>query len=153
MPASDTKGHVMHTVDLTSMELMEGWFGDDKTVRFRANFALFGGNGAADSSAVYIELQPGEALGEHTDSAEETLLVIDGEVEIAVGAERTRAGRGTLAVVPPMAMHGIRNVGHDLARVVGFFPVPGIVATFIEPVQPIDTRVMVFGEAPAPALG
>ena len=152
LPATrDEKGRAMHTVDLTKMELMEGWFGSDPGVRFRANFALFGGNGTEGSSTVFIELEPGGALGEHTDSAEEILLVIDGEVEMAVGEARARAGKGTLAVVPPMVPHGLRNVGNEVARVVGFFPTPGIVATFIEAVQPIDTRVMVFGEAGAPA--
>jgi quercetin dioxygenase-like cupin family protein len=137
----------MHTVDLSTMELMEGWFASDPSVRFRANFALFGGNGTESSAAVYIELQPGEALGEHTDSPEEILLVVDGEVEMSIGAERGRAGRGTLAVVPPMAPHSFRNVGSGTARVVGFFPSPGVVATFVEPIQPISQQVMVFGDA------
>jgi quercetin dioxygenase-like cupin family protein len=136
----------MHTVDLNTLELMEGHFDGDPAVRFRANFALFGGNGAENSSVVSIVLQPGEALGEHTDSPEEILLVIEGEVEMAVGEERARAGRGALAVVPPMVPHGFRNVGDGPAWVVGFFPSPGVVATFVEPIQPIGQQVMVFGE-------
>jgi quercetin dioxygenase-like cupin family protein len=143
------KERVVHTVDLNAMELMEGWFAGDPSVRFRANFAVFGGNGSENSAAVYIVMQPGEALGEHTDSAEEVLLVVDGMVEMTVGKERSRAGKGTLAVVPAMVPHGIRNVGAGVARVVGFFPSPGVVATFAEPVQPIDQQVMVFGDAEA----
>ena len=143
----------MHTVNLATMDLIEGRFATDSSVHFRANFALFGGNGAEDSSAVYIELQPGEALGEHTDSPEETLLVLDGEVEFTVGKERARAGRGTLGVVPSMVPHSIRNVGSGTARVVGFFPSPGVVATFAEPVQPLDQRVMVFGQPDGAAAG
>ena len=50
----------MHTVNFNELELMEGWFAGDPTVRFRANFALFGGNGAENSSVVSIVLQPGE---------------------------------------------------------------------------------------------
>jgi quercetin dioxygenase-like cupin family protein len=137
---------MMHTVNLASMELMEGWFAGDQSVHFRANFALFGGNGAENSSTVYIELQPGEALGEHTDSPEEILLVLDGEVEFQVGGERVHAGKGTPGVVPAMVPHGIRNVGAGTARVVGFFPSPGVVATFAEPIQPINQQVMIFGE-------
>lgn len=137
----------MHTVDLNNLELMEGWFANDPTVRFRANFALFGGNGADRTSVVSIRLQPGEALGEHQDSPEEILLVIDGVVEMTVGEERARAPRGTLAVVPPMAPHSFRNVGDEPAWVVGFFPSPGVVATFVEAIQPIEQQVMVFGEA------
>jgi quercetin dioxygenase-like cupin family protein len=137
----------MHTVNVKTMDLMEGWFEGDPSVRFRANFALVGGGGTEDSAAVYIELQPGEALGEHTDSPEEVLFVIEGEVEITVGTERARAGANTLAVVPPMVEHGFRNVGSGIARVLGFFPSPGVVSTFVEPIQPIAQQVMVFGEA------
>jgi hypothetical protein len=31
--------------------------------------------------------------------------------------------------------------------VAGFFPSPTVVATFVEPVQPLGERVLVFGEA------
>ena len=139
----------MNTVDLASMELIEGWFAADETVHFRANFALVGGNGAEQSSLVYVELEPGKALGEHMDSPEETLLVLDGDVEMQIGQDRVRARRGQLAVVPPMIPHSVRNVGRGTARVVGFFPSPGVVATFVEPVQPINQHVLTFGQADA----
>jgi quercetin dioxygenase-like cupin family protein len=137
----------MRIVDLNTMELMEGWFAGDPTVHFRANFALTGGNGAAGLASVYIVLEPGQALGEHTDSPEELLLVLDGDVEFAVGEERARAGAGELAVVPPLVPHGIRNVGATTARIVGFFPSPTVVATFVEPIQPINQDVLIFGDA------
>jgi quercetin dioxygenase-like cupin family protein len=137
-------------IDLPAMELMHGHFAEDPTVQFRANFALFGGNGAEGSSLVYIELDPGKALGEHTDSPEEVLLVLSGEVEMSVGEERARARAGTIAVVPSMVPHGFRNVGSSVARVVGFFPSRGVAATFAEPVQPLGERLLVFGEAEVP---
>jgi quercetin dioxygenase-like cupin family protein len=140
----------MHTVDLNGLEMMEGWFAGDPTVHFRANFALFGGNGSDRASVVSIQLQPGEALGEHSDSPEEILLVVEGTVEMKVGEERAVAPRGTLAVVPPMVPHGFRNIGDRPAWVIGFFPSPGVVATFVEPVQPINQQVMVFGEVGEP---
>ena len=138
----------MQTVDLITMDLMEGWFDGDPTVHFRANFALSGGNGAAGLAAVQVVLQPGQALGEHTDSPEELLIVLSGEVELTVGEERARAGAGVMAVVPAMVPHNIRNVGDGTARIVGFFPSPTVVATFVEPIQPIGQDVLAFGEAP-----
>jgi hypothetical protein len=51
-----------------------------------------------------------------------------------------------------MVPHGFRNVGTGTAWVIGFFPSPGVVATFVEPVQPIEQQVMVFGEARVPAV-
>jgi quercetin dioxygenase-like cupin family protein len=141
----------MRIVDLGAMDLMRGHFANDPTVRFRANFALFGGNGAEGSSLVYVELDPGKALGEHTDSPEEVLLVLEGEVEMTVGQERARASAGTVAVVPPMVPHGFRNVGNGIARVAGFFPCSGVAATFAEPVQPLGERLLVFGDVWEPA--
>jgi quercetin dioxygenase-like cupin family protein len=137
----------MLRIDTTAMALMEGNFDGDPSVHSRANFALQGGNGSERAAVVIIELEPGEALGEHTDSPEEILLVLDGEVEFQIGDEISPAVRGTLAVVPPMAPHSIRNIGAATARVAGFFPSPTVVATFAEPVQPLGERVLVFGEA------
>jgi quercetin dioxygenase-like cupin family protein len=141
----------MLRIDTTAMALMEGQFSNDPSVHFRANFALHGGNGSERAAVVIIELQPGEALGEHTDSPEEILLVLDGEVEFRVGNETSPAGRGTLAVVPPMAPHSIRNTGATTARVAGFFPSPMVVATFVEPIQPLGERVLVLGQPAAVA--
>ena len=135
----------MHTVDTRTMDLMEGWFAEDETVHFRANFALHRDNGSDDSAAVVIELEPGNTLGQHTDSPEEILLVMAGEVEFQVGDERSLAGPGTVAVVPPMVPHAIRNVGTATARVIGFFPSPTVVATFAEPILPLGQNVLVFG--------
>jgi quercetin dioxygenase-like cupin family protein len=141
----------MHTIDTRTMDLMDGWFDNDSTVRFRANFALHRANGADDSAAVVIELEPGNALGQHTDSPEELLLVMEGTVEIQVGNERQHAHPGTVAVVPAMVPHTIRNVGEATARVIGFFPRPCVVATFAEPVQPLGEATLVFGAATAKA--
>lgn len=138
----------MHTVNTREMELMEGWFDDDRSVHFRANFVLHRDNGAVDSAAVVIELEPGWALGEHTDSPEEILLVVEGTVEFMVDGQRQLAGPGTVAVVPAMAPHAIRNAGDTLARIIGFFPEPTVTSTFVEPIQPMGQETLVFGEPP-----
>lgn len=139
-------------VDLAAFaatELLEGWFAGEPAARHRGNFALAGGNGTEDSAVVYVELAPGQRLEEHTDSPEEVLLILEGEVEVTVGAERTRAQAGCLAVVPPLAPHSIRNVGAGIVRFVGFFPSPGVVATFVAPMQPVGERVLAFGQTAA----
>jgi quercetin dioxygenase-like cupin family protein len=66
-------------------------------------------------------VDPGAYLPTHTDSAEETLLVLAGEGEAWVGDETTRLGESQMAVIPAMAPHGIRNTGSEVLRVVGFF--------------------------------
>ncbi|HEV2107605.1 MAG TPA: cupin domain-containing protein [Thermomicrobiales bacterium] len=143
----------MHTVDTRPLDLLEGWFERDKTVHFRGGFALHGDNGTEDSAAVVIELEPGWALGEHTDSPEEILLVMTGTVEVTVGNERQQAGPGTVAVVPAMVRHSIRNAGDTTARVIGFFPSRKVVSEFVAPIQPRNVQTLVHGgSAEVPAV-
>lgn len=136
----------MQTIDTRTADLMEGYFDTDDSVHFRGSFVLHGDHGADDSAAVYIELEPGAALGEHTDSPEEILIVMEGEVEFLIGNERQRGVAGTVAVVPPMVPHNFRNVGNQTARVIGFFPSPTVVSTFVEPIQPLNIQILVHGD-------
>jgi quercetin dioxygenase-like cupin family protein len=142
----------MNIVTPSKIDLVHGSFANDSATAFRGGFPVSGGHGAETLSAVYIELDPGKSLGEHTDSPEELLLVLQGAVEFTVGDERARAQSGQMAVVPAMVPHNIRNVGEGLAKVIGFFGSPSVVATFVEPVQPFNERVLTFGQDPALTL-
>ena len=148
-PRQGDKETALYTVNTNELELMEGWFSSEPSAHFRANFALWGGNGAVDLSAVYIDLEPGGLLGEHRDSPEELLFVVEGDVEFTVGTERGNAGPGVIAIVPAMAPHSIRNIGDKPARILGVFPAPAVEATFAETVQPLGVEVMQFGDVAA----
>jgi mannose-6-phosphate isomerase-like protein (cupin superfamily) len=82
-------------------------------------------------------------LGRHTDSAEESLLILEGAVEVSVGEEKAKLSKGEIAVAPKMAPHDLRNVGKEKARVLGFFGgANNIVATFDEVWLPTNTNVV-----------
>ena len=138
----------MITIDLDSVELLESATAGGAV---RVGLPFHRATGTTGSAAVLCELEPGNALGTHTDSAEEVLLVLAGEGEAHVDEERGRLGAGQLAVVPAMAPHGIRNVGETKLRVLGFFSSSTVVATFDEPLAPDGERISVIG-APAPIL-
>jgi quercetin dioxygenase-like cupin family protein len=55
------------------------------------------------------------------DSAEETLIVLEGVVEATVGQESSTVGSGGMIVVPALEPDAVANVGDGLARVVGLF--------------------------------
>jgi quercetin dioxygenase-like cupin family protein len=142
----------MLTVKTSELELMQGWFDTDpEHTRVRVTFPINKWAGSADSAAVYFEIEPGNRLAEHTDSAEEILYVITGQAEAHVGDERRRLSAGDLAVIPAMMPHGLVNVGTDTVKVVGFFSEPEVISTFNEPVQPFGAAVLNQG-APPPAL-
>jgi quercetin dioxygenase-like cupin family protein len=124
------------------LELLEGSYEDDPTMRVKVNFPFYVGTGTKNSAVVYFELEPGHRLGTHADSAEEILLILEGEAEATVGDEQSRVSAGDMAVVPAMVPHALRNVGDETVRVVGFFSSNVIVSTFDQPMMPFGQRVV-----------
>jgi quercetin dioxygenase-like cupin family protein len=139
----------MQTVRTPDLELAQVWLDSDPIARLRVNFPINVHSGTRDSAVVYFEIEPGDRLGRHTDSAEEILYVVTGEGEAEAGEEYARVSAGDLAVIPAMVPHGIRNVGDETLRVVGFFSESRIISTFEEPVQPVGQSALEQG-APAP---
>src|SRR5215204_2116868 len=141
----------MLTAKTRELELMQGWFNSDPDhARARVTFPINNWAGSADSAVVYFEIEPGDRLAEHTDSAEEVLYVVAGDAEAQVGTERGRLTAGDLTVIPAMVPHGVVNVGTETVKVVGFFSESEIISTFGEPVQPFGVAVLNQG-APPPA--
>lgn len=133
----------MLTVNLNKLELTEFTGKTNSRQHCRASFPLLGVRGSKKSAAVYFELQPGDHLGRHTDSAEESLLILAGEVEVSVGEEKGKLAKGEIAVVPVMVPHDLRNIGKETAKVLGFFGgANNIVATFDEVWLPTNSNVV-----------
>jgi quercetin dioxygenase-like cupin family protein len=132
----------MLTLDLESEPLYPRGEGLDVA------FPLHSGAGTASTAVVWMTLAPGGLLAEHTDSAEELLYVVDGEVEASIGDETGPLRAGELAVVPALTPHGARNAGSVPARLLGFFSSSTNVAIFSEPKGPNGERAFVIG-APA----
>jgi quercetin dioxygenase-like cupin family protein len=132
----------MHHVHLDSIDLIELTSELDPTIRVRVGFPHSSAVGTASTATVYFELEPGAHVGRHSDSAEELLLILEGEGEATVGDETALAGAGAILTVPAMEPHDIRNVGSGPLRVLGFFSASTVVSTF-------DEQVFVIG-APVP---
>ena len=141
----------MLSVDTSKLELMECWFDSDpEHTRVRVTFPINRWAGSRDTAAVYFEIEPGNRLATHTDSAEEILYLISGRAEAQVGDERGALAAGDLAVIPAMVPHGLVNAGDETLRVIGSFSESEVVSSFDEPVQPVGAAVLTQG-APAPA--
>jgi len=111
----------------------------------RVSFPLSSANGTASTATVLFELDPGAVLGVHTDSAEELLIVLHGTAEARVGDEVGRLETNQVGLVPPMAPHGLRNIGDDVLRVLGTFSASTVVSTFEEPFVEDGPDVLVIG--------
>jgi quercetin dioxygenase-like cupin family protein len=130
----------MQAVQIDELDLFEGWSESDPGMRVRAGFPISSGTGAKSTAIVYFELEPGQHLGTHTDSAEEILLIVSGEGEATIGDERAAVQPGTLAVVPALAPHSVKNTGEETLRVVGFFSSSTVLSVFDDPMEPFGTR-------------
>lgn len=128
----------MFTIDLDRVELLE-----QEGMRYA--FPMHEGTGGASTAVVLFELDPGVALGSHTDSAEEILLVLEGSAEATVGDERGPLSRGQAALVPASVPHDVRNTGSETLRVLGFFSGSTILSRFAESPAPGAPQVFVNG--------
>ena len=129
----------MDSFDLDNYELIPTAPG------LRVSFPLHSATGTASTATVLFELDPGAELAVHTDSAEELLIIVQGTAEARVGDEVGRLETHQVALVPPMAPHGLRNIGDDVLRVLGTFSASTVVSTFEQPFQPDGPNVVVIG--------
>jgi quercetin dioxygenase-like cupin family protein len=132
----------MKTADLTNLEMLDAWYEDDPAMRVTVNFPFFAATGNKTSSVVYFEIEPGRYLGTHTDSAEEIILILSGSVEARLGEETGRLSAGQGVLIPEMVPHGVRNIGQETARCVGFFSAATVVSTFDQPMMPFGARTV-----------
>jgi len=133
----------MITVKLNELELNEFVGIKDNSQHCKATFPLIGAHGSKDLATVYFELEPGDQLGRHTDSAEELLFIINGEVEVEVGGETAVVNSPGIALVPTLVPHNIRNIGSSKAKVMGTFGgANNIVATFEQAMSPTNSNIV-----------
>jgi quercetin dioxygenase-like cupin family protein len=135
----------MLAIQCEELELLEAWSDADPKLRGKFDFPVSVETGAASTSVVYFEVAPGDHCGRHKHSAEEILLILDGDAEAEVGDERGRASRGGLVLVPAMAPHDVRNIGLGTLRVVGFFASAAVVTEIEEQLEPMGTKMLVIG--------
>ncbi len=136
------------TVDLTRVELMENWSETNPNLRMRNTFAFFKGFGAENSAVVYFELEPGNETGFHRDSAEETILVVEGDIEASIENESTRLSALQMMVIPRDQPHNVRNIGSTTARIVGFFASGHVQSRFSDVLLPENSSDFDTAEIP-----
>jgi len=135
----------MQAIDLNTLELMDLESALDPTRRLRVAFPISSATGTAASASVYFEVEPGDHVGAHTDSAEEFLVILEGRGEGMVGDEVAPVREGQVVVVPAMVRHDITNTGDGPLRVFGTFAGSTVVSTFEEELAPGGPQVFVIG--------
>jgi quercetin dioxygenase-like cupin family protein len=133
----------MKTIDLNQIELTEFIGVTDSRQHCKATFPLLGAHGSENIAAVYFEIDPGDNLGKHTDSAEELLVILAGDLTVTIGEITVLAKSGQMILVPAMESHNIHNNGIQKAKVLGVFGgANNIVATFEQAWLPTHSNVV-----------
>ena len=126
----------MITVDLDLLELSDAWVDDDDRSRWRTTAALTPADGSRASGSVLLEVEPEHRLEPHTDSAEETIVVLAGTAEVILGGEAGEVTAGGLALIPVDVIHEVRNAGQDPLRFLAIYASADVVTRYERPVAP-----------------
>lgn len=133
----------MVITNINNLELTEFTAKNGSPQHCRATFPLLGAHGTESTATVYFELDYGDELGRHTDSAEEILLILEGELEAVVDGKIRKVSKGDLILIPKMAPHNLTNKGESTAKILGIFGGANhITATFDHVWMPVDTNVV-----------
>jgi quercetin dioxygenase-like cupin family protein len=133
-------------MDVARMEeLGDRWVDGRPELRWRST-AGTGPPEARASGTSLLEVDPGCALPRHTDSAEETVVVVAGTAEVEVAGERTTVGPGGVALVPQDMPHQVANAGEETLRFVAVYAGVDVETRYEHPVQPDgDVRQQTIG--------
>ena len=93
----------MLAMSTNDLALTEIWLSSDPdNARLRVDFPINNSVGAESTAVVYFEIEPGDYLPTHTDSAEEILYIVQGTARATVGDEEGIVRAGDLAVIPAL---------------------------------------------------
>jgi mannose-6-phosphate isomerase-like protein (cupin superfamily) len=130
----------MLTIDPAGLQLADAWQEGDERARWRSAAATTPQAGTVASGSSVLEVEPGRRLPRHTDSVEETIVVLSGAAEIVVAGESARVAAGGLAVVPAGVSHEVRNLGRERLRFVALYAGTDVVTRYEAAVQPDGVR-------------
>jgi quercetin dioxygenase-like cupin family protein len=127
-------------VDPGQLDYSDAWIEGDATARWRSAAATTADGGTRASGSSILEVDAGCRLPRHTDSAEETVIVLAGTAEIEVGGETATLPTGGLALVPEDVPHAVRNAGSETLRFLAMYAGTDVVTTYEAEVAPDGAR-------------
>jgi quercetin dioxygenase-like cupin family protein len=116
--------------------MQDAWIEGDGTARWRSTQ---GPSGECSGTSV-LEVPPGRRLPRHTDSAEETVVVVRGAAEVVLDGEASLVEAGGAAVIPADVPHEVRSVGARTLRFLAVYAAPEVTSTYERPVAPDGER-------------
>jgi quercetin dioxygenase-like cupin family protein len=143
------KEGTLEPINITSLDLAEFHAADDSKVRWAGGFFSYGGAGSSLSATIYFTIAPGERLGGHTDTTEETQFIARGQGELVLKDGNRPLVTGDVVVLPEGTWHDLINAGSEPLEVIGFFSAPAVNQHWDEVMLPPNGRVTGSPNAPA----
>ncbi len=110
--------HDLETVQLRSSATDDAvWVG---------GYFSYGGSKAEQSCTIYFAIPPGDRLGKHYDTAEETQYILSGEGELLTDDGAQPIKPGDVFVLTEGTEHDLHNSGSEDLRVLAFFSKPQV---------------------------
>jgi quercetin dioxygenase-like cupin family protein len=102
----------------------------------------FGGRKAEQSCTIYFAISPGDRLGKHVDTAEETQYILSGTGELLLDEGAKPIKPGDVFVLNEGTSHDLHNNGSEELCVLAFFSKPKVEQHWdVETWPPDDTKV------------
>lgn len=120
--------------------MSSAWIEGDESARWRSTAGHGPDHGAQASGSSLLEVDPGCRLPRHTDSAEETIVVVSGRARVTVGGDAVDVGAGGVALVPRDVPHEVANAGAEPLRFAAVYAGTDVVTTYEQDVQPDGER-------------
>ena len=136
------KKETLEPINIASLDLTEARATEDGQVRWAGAYASYGGAGSSESATVYFTIAPGDRLGRHTDSTEETQFIVGGSGELHLDDGIRPVAAGDVVVLSEGTPHDLVNVGSEILRVVGFFAAPAVNQHFDDVMLPPNSHAL-----------
>jgi len=135
-------------INIASLELGEIHAAADAKVRWSGAFFSYGGAGSSHSATIYFAIAPGERLGGHTDTTEETQFIAGGSGELILDDGTRPMATGDVVVLPEGIWHDLVNTGSEPLQVIGFFSAPEVNQHWDDVMLPPNSHVSGSPNAP-----
>lgn len=137
----------MDPVNIDSLDLADLRAADDK-VHWKGAFFSYGGAGSSGSATIYFAIGPGERLGRHTDTTEETQFIARGSGDLLLGDGSRPVRASDVVVLAEDTPHDLLSTGSEALEVIGFFSAPAVNLHWGDVMLPSNSRVTGSPNAP-----
>jgi quercetin dioxygenase-like cupin family protein len=109
---------------------------------WEGGYFAYGGSKADQSCTIYFAIPPGDRLGKHHDTAEETQYILSGGGDLLTDDGSQAIKPGDVFVLNEGVSHDLHNTGDEDLRVLAFFSKPQVEQHWdVETWPPDDAKV------------